>query len=85
MPGFFVEHDFWTADHRLSAPRKPSIVVIAAASAADASRENQMKRFILLTALLTFIAGTFAAIVPAAADKHGDRMRQDCKSGLRKC
>ena len=44
-----------------------------------------MKRFILVTALLTFIAGTFVAIVPAAADKHGDRMRQDCKSGLRKC
>ena len=52
---------------------------------ADAKREDQMKRFILVTALLTFIAGTFAAIVPAAADKHGDRMRQDCKSGLRKC
>ena len=48
-------------------------------------REDQMKRFILVTSLLTFIAGTFAAIVPAAADKHGDRMRQDCKSGLRKC
>jgi hypothetical protein len=47
--------------------------------------EDQMKRFILVTALLTFIAGTFVAIVPAAADKHGDRMRQDCKSGLRKC
>ena len=44
-----------------------------------------MKRFILVTALLTFIAGTFAAIVPASADKHGDRMRSDCKSGLRKC
>ena len=35
-----------------------------------------MKRFILVTALLTFIAGTFAAIVPASADQHGDRMRQ---------
>ena len=34
-----------------------------------------MKRFILVTALFTFIAGTFAAIVPASADKHGDRMR----------
>jgi hypothetical protein len=45
----------------------------------------QMKCFILVTALLTFIAGTFAAIAPASADKHGDRMRQDCKSGLRKC
>ena len=66
-------------------PRKPSIVSIRAASAADAKREDQMKRFILVTALLTFIAGTFAAIVPASADKHGDRMRQDCKSGLRKC
>jgi hypothetical protein len=66
-------------------PWKPAIVSIRAASAADAKREDQMKRFILVTALLTFIAGTFAAIVPAAADKHGDRMRQDCKSGLRKC
>ena len=44
-----------------------------------------MKRFILLTALFTFIAGTFAALVPAAADPHGARMRSDCKSGLRKC
>jgi hypothetical protein len=44
-----------------------------------------MKRFIFATALLTFIAGTFAAIVPASADKHGDRMRSECKSGLRKC
>ena len=66
-------------------PRQPSIVSIRAASAADAKREDQMKRFILVTALFTFIAGTFAAIVPASADKHGDRMRQDCKSGLRKC
>ena len=85
MPGFFVEHDFWTADHRLSAPRKPSIVVIAAASAADANRENQMKRFNLLTALLTFLAGTFAAMDPASADKHGDRMRRDCATGASKC
>jgi hypothetical protein len=53
--------------------------------AADAKRENQMKRFVLLTALLTFIAGTFAAMVPASADPHGDRFRQDCKSGARKC
>jgi hypothetical protein len=66
-------------------PWTPSIVSIRVASAADAKREDQMKRFILVTALLTFIAGTFVAIVPAAADKHGDRMRQDCKSGLRKC
>ena len=44
-----------------------------------------MKRFVILTALLTFIAGTFAAMVPAFADAHGDRMRYDCKSGLRKC
>ena len=66
-------------------PRKPSIASIHAASAADAKRENQMKRFILATALLTFIAGTFAAIAPASADKHGDRMRSECKSGLRKC
>jgi hypothetical protein len=51
----------------------------------DAREENRMKRFVLVTALLTFIAGTFAAIAPASADKHGDRMRQDCKSGLRKC
>jgi hypothetical protein len=58
---------------------------IRAASAADAKRENQMKRFILVTALLTFIAGTFAAMAPASADPHGDRMRSDCKSGLRKC
>ena len=66
-------------------PRKPSIVSIGSASAADAKRENQMKRFILLTALFTFIAGTLAAIVPASADKHGDRMRHECKSGLRTC
>ena len=38
-----------------------------------------MKRFVILTALLTFIAGTFATMVPAAAD----RMRNDCKSGAR--
>jgi hypothetical protein len=44
-----------------------------------------MKRFVILTALLTFIAGTFATMVPAAADPHGDRMRNDCKSGARKC
>ncbi len=42
-----------------------------------------MKRFILLTALLTFIAGTFAAMVPASADPHGDRMRHDCKPAAR--
>jgi hypothetical protein len=66
-------------------PRKPPIASIRAASAADAKRENQMKRFIFVTALLTFIAGTFAAIAPASADPHGDRMRSDCKSGLRKC
>jgi len=53
--------------------------------AADAKRENQMKRFVLLTALFTFIAGTFAAMAPASADPHGDRFRQDCKSGARKC
>lgn len=60
-------------------------VSIRAASAADANRENQMKRFILLTALLTFIAATFAAMAPASADKHGDRMRRDCATGARKC
>ena len=66
-------------------PRQPSIVSIRAARAADAKREDQMKRFILVTALFTFITGTLAAIVPASADPHGDRMRSDCKSGLRKC
>ena len=44
-----------------------------------------MKRIILLTTLLTWIAGTFAAMTPASADPHGDRMRHECKSGLRKC
>lgn len=44
-----------------------------------------MKRFILLTVLLAAVAGTFAAMTPASADPHGDRMRQDCKSGARKC
>ncbi len=44
-----------------------------------------MKRFVILTALLTFIAGTFAAMAPASADPHGDRFRADCKSGARKC
>ena len=44
-----------------------------------------MKRFIVLTALFTFIAGTFAAMVPACADPHGDRMRRDCATGARKC
>ena len=34
-----------------------------------------MKRFEILTALLTFIAGTFAALVPAFADAHGERMQ----------
>jgi hypothetical protein len=42
-----------------------------------------MKRFVILTAPLAFIAGTFAAMVPASADPHGDRMRYDCKSGAR--
>ncbi len=27
----------------------------------------------------------FAAMTPASADPHGDRMRSDCKSGARKC
>ena len=44
-----------------------------------------MKRFVILTALFSFIAGTFAAMAPASADPHGDRMRYECKSGLRKC
>jgi hypothetical protein len=44
-----------------------------------------MKRFILVTALLTFIAATFAAMAPASADPHGDRMRRDCATGARKC
>ena len=68
-------------------PRKPSIVIIRAASAADAKREDQMKRFILVTALFTFIAGTFAAIVPASAEgrAHVIQKEPDCKSGLRKC
>jgi hypothetical protein len=44
-----------------------------------------MKRFIILAALLTWTAGVLAAMTPAAADPHGDRMRYDCKSGLRKC
>lgn len=70
--------------HRLPATEAVN-ASIGAASAADAKRENQMKRFILVTALLTFIAGTFAAMAPASADPHGDRMRSDCKSGLRKC
>ena len=44
-----------------------------------------MKRFVILTALLTFIAGTFAAMAPASADPHGDRFRAYCTSGARKC
>ena len=44
-----------------------------------------MKRFIPVTALLTFVAGTFAAMTPASAGKHGDRMRRDCATGARKC
>jgi hypothetical protein len=44
-----------------------------------------MKRFVILTALLTFIAGTLAAMAPVSADPHSDRMRNDCKSGARKC
>ena len=44
-----------------------------------------MKRFILLTVLFTWIAGTFAAMAPASADPHADNMRRECKSGLRKC
>lgn len=44
-----------------------------------------MKRFAILTVLLTFIAATFAAMAPASADPHGDRFRADCKSGARKC
>ena len=44
-----------------------------------------MKRFIIITALFTFIAGTFGAVTPASADAHGDRFKADCKSGARKC
>ena len=44
-----------------------------------------MKRFILLTVLLASVAGAFAAITPASADPHGDRMKRDCASGARKC
>jgi hypothetical protein len=44
-----------------------------------------MKRFILLTVLLAAVAGAFAAITPASADPHGDRMKRDCASGARKC
>ena len=44
-----------------------------------------MKRFVIFTFLFTFVAGAFAAMAPASADPHGDRMRYDCKSGGRKC
>ena len=44
-----------------------------------------MKRFIIMTALFTFIAGAFAATTPASADAHGDRFKADCKSSARKC
>ena len=44
-----------------------------------------MKRFVILTVLFTFIAGAFAVMTPASADKHGDRFKADCKSGARKC
>ena len=44
-----------------------------------------MKRFILLTVLLASVAGAFAAMTPASADPHGDRMKRDCNSGARKC
>ena len=42
-----------------------------------------MKRFVILTALLAFIAGTFAAMVPASAHPHRACLRYDCKSGAR--
>jgi hypothetical protein len=51
----------------------------------NATRERQMKRFILLTVLLASVAGAFAAMAPASADPHGDRMKRDCNSGARKC
>ena len=76
-----------TRDHSCHRPpvrQGPSIVSIAAC-VAGANREHQMKRFILVTALLTFVAATFAAMTPASADKHGDRMRRDCATGARKC
>jgi hypothetical protein len=41
------------------------------------SRKSQMKRFVILTVLFTFIAGAFAAMAPASADPHGDRFRAD--------
>ena len=50
-----------------------------------ASRENHMKRFVILTVLFAVIAGAFAAMAPASADPHGDRFKADCKSGARKC
>jgi hypothetical protein len=49
------------------------------------SKENAMKRFVMLTVLLATIAATFAAMTPASADKHGDRMKRDCATGARKC
>jgi hypothetical protein len=48
-------------------------------------RTIEMKRFVMLTVLLASIAGAFAALSPASADPHGDRMKRDCASGARKC
>jgi hypothetical protein len=45
----------------------------------------KMKRFVMLTVLLALVAGAFAAMTPASADPHGDRMKRDCATGARKC
>jgi hypothetical protein len=51
----------------------------------DARRERQMKRFVMWTVLLASVVGALAAMTPASADPHGDRMKRDCASGARKC
>ncbi len=42
-----------------------------------------MKRLVIFTVLVASLAGTFAST--AFADKHGDRMKRDCATGVRKC
>jgi hypothetical protein len=58
---------------------------IPASRGQGGNKGKQMKRFILLTVLLASVAGAFAAMAPASADPHGDRMKRDCNSGARKC
>jgi hypothetical protein len=70
---------------RIRIGRTLANVGITAPQGSGCNKGTTMKRFILLTILLASVAGAFAAMAPASADQHGDRMKRDCSSGARKC